>query len=72
MQRTAQNGIADRIGEFMTGQQQAERFMWDARNGFPDPDALYYELLKAQASPARARGFARAVQKRIERMPVGA
>lgn len=65
--RTDYTTLADAVGEALEGQRQAARFL-DRLNGeIPDPDALYYEWIKAQGTPARARGFARRLQKDLGR-----
>lgn len=59
-------------GEHMAGQLQASKFITALRATTPDPDALLIEFQRANTSPARARGFARVVQKQLERIPTEA
>jgi hypothetical protein len=68
--------IADLAATYVQGQQAGERALRLAAAGAAPPDALLH-LLAAQAvldgvplaGSARARGFMRAVQKRIESDP---
>lgn len=59
---------ADRIGDNIQGGQDAERFIERTRTEHLDPDELMRAVLLAQQwSPDRLRGFARSIQKRLER-----
>lgn len=59
---------ADRIGDNIQGGQDGERFIDRLHTEHLDPDELLRAILLAhQWSPDRLRGFARAIQKRLER-----
>lgn len=58
--------VADAVSEALDGQRLASRFIDELRMTYADPDALYFALQAANASPARLRGFCRAVQKMLE------
>lgn len=58
--------VADAVSEALDGQRLASRFVDELRMTYADPDALFFEMQGANTSPARLRGFCRAVQKMLE------
>lgn len=69
----ASKALGDAIGENLEGQRLASHFVARLRAEFPDTDELLRAFLLAQqASPERLRGFARRVQKELERRPADA
>ncbi len=58
--------VADAVGDALDGQRLASRILDQVRNTFAEPDTLYFALQAANTSPARLRGFCRALQKSLE------
>lgn len=58
--------LADAVGDALDGQRLASRVLDQVRNTFAEPDTLYFALQAANGSPARLRGFCRALQKALE------
>lgn len=60
--------LADAVTANIAGQADCAKFIERARSEFLDPDELLRALLLAQAAgPDRLRGFARGLQKLVER-----
>lgn len=60
--------LADAVTANVAGQADFERFRQRAKTEFLDPDDLMRAILLAQAAgPDRLRGFARGLQKLVER-----
>lgn len=60
--------LADAVGEALEGQRLASHLLARIRTDYIDVDELHKLILQAQqASPDRLRGFARRLQKELER-----
>ncbi|WP_194720921.1 hypothetical protein [Noviherbaspirillum malthae] len=64
--------LAELVAANLKGQKQAKEFIEQVRTSYPDPDALYAELLALLPefhdieALTVTRGFLRIVQKRLE------
>lgn len=67
--RADYTSLAEAVGEALEGQSQASQFLERLRNrdASIDGDSLYYELIRSQGTPARARGFSKRIQRELER-----
>lgn len=60
-------GMADQVMEAIRGQTMASKLLLDLRDGLAHQDALL-DAIRAAGGGDRLRGFARALQKQIERL----
>lgn len=66
--RVQDSTFADAVGARIDGGQAASRFLFLMSREYLDPDALSVELVKSHAiGPEHHIGFARALQKALER-----
>jgi len=64
-----QIGIADLVMSNINGQRDAQRVIYSIRQGCAPADALHdaFELVRSVGDAVRLQGFARELQKHIER-----